>query len=67
MSMSNGLRCVRYQGLCNNYREGEGVGKPEGGIGGNQDEREGGLDVKFYTFGGGGITFFIPFHKPEKG
>ena len=37
-----------------------------GGIGKNHDEREGGLDVKFYAFGGG-ITFFTPFHKLEKG
>ena len=35
------------------WREGGGVGgKLEGGIGENDNKREGGLDVKFNTYGG---------------
>ena len=43
------------KGLCNNYLEGGGVGKPEGGghRGKSQPER-GGLDVNFNTYNGGG-------------
>ena len=52
------------KGLCNYYRE-VGVGKPDGGLGENHDEREGDLDVKLYTFGGRHY-FFIPFHKLKK-
>ena len=45
-------------------KKGGGEGQ---GIDENQDKREVGLDVNFYTFGSGeGITFFIPFHKLEK-
>ena len=44
---------------------GGGVGKLEGGIGENDNKREGGLEVKFNTYGGGHY-FFIPFCKLEK-
>ena len=38
------------------------VGKLErGGIGENGNKREGGLDVKFNTYRGGGITFSFLF------
>ena len=38
------------------------VGKLErGGIGKNGNKREGGLDVKFNTYRGGGITFSFLF------
>ena len=57
---------VSHEGLCNNYLEGGGgVGKLEGGIGENDNKREGGLDVKFNTYRRG-ITIFIPFCKLEK-
>ena len=36
-----------------------------GSIGENDNKREGGLDVKFNTYGGGHY-FFIPFCKLEK-
>ena len=39
---------------------GGGVGKLKGGIGENDNKREGGLDVKFNTYGGG-ITFSFLF------
>ena len=44
------------------------VGKLErGGIEKKENKREGGLDVKFDTYrGGGGHYFFIPFCKLEK-
>ena len=45
---------------------GGGVGKFEGGIGENDNKREGRLQVKFNTYGGGGNYFFIPFCKLEK-
>ena len=52
-------------GLCNNYLEGEGgVGKLDGGIGENDNKREGRFDVKFNTYRG--YYFFIPFCKLEK-
>ena len=35
-------------GLCNNYLEGGGVGKPEGGHRGKSQLERGGLDVKFH-------------------
>ena len=34
-----------------------GVGKLEGGIGENDTKREGGLGVKFNTYGGGALLF----------
>ena len=42
---------------------GGGVGKLEGSIGENDNKRDGGLNVKFNTYrgGGGGITFSSPF------
>ena len=40
------------------------VGKLErGGIGKNGNKREGGLDVKFNTYRGGGITFSFLFEN----
>ena len=36
---------------------GGGVGKLEAGIGENDNKREGGLDVKFNTYSGGGLLF----------
>ena len=48
------------------WGEGGGVGKFEGGIGENDNKREGRLQVKFNTYGGGGNYFFIPFCKLEK-
>ena len=45
---------------------GGGGGKLEGGIGENDNKREGGgVDVKFNTYKGGHY-FFIPFCKLEK-
>ena len=40
---------------------GVGGGKFEGGIGENDNKREGRLQVKFNTYGGGGITFSFLF------
>ena len=45
---------------------GGGVGKLEGSIGENDNKRDGGLNVKFNTYGGGGITFSSPFEKTGK-
>ena len=44
---------------------GGGVGKLEGGIGENDNKREGGLDVKFNKYRGEHYCF-IPFYKLEK-
>ena len=52
------------------YREGgEGGGgwKTRGGHRGNHDEREGELNVKFYTFVGGHYLFLFPFINWKKG
>ena len=35
-------------------------------MGENDNKRDGGLDVKFHTYRGGGHYFFIPFCKLEK-
>ena len=58
-------------GLCNNYPEGVGggggLGNQRGGIRENHNYREGGLDVNFKTYGGGGgLVFALFFHKLEK-
>ena len=37
-----------------------------GGIGENDNKREGAMEVKFNTYRGGGNYFFIPFCKLEK-
>ena len=34
-----------------------GIGKLEGGMGENDNRREGGLDVKFHTYRGGQLLF----------
>ena len=57
------------KGLCKNYPEGEGgmaVGKLERGIEEN-DNKRGGLDIKFNTYRGAlPDYFFIPLCKLEK-
>ena len=56
------------KGLCNNYLgEGGGVGIPEGGGIGEITTKERGLNVKFYTFGGGALLFSFPLINRKKG
>ena len=44
---------IDSKGLCNNHLEGGRVGKLEGGIGENDNKREGGgVDVKFNIYRG---------------
>ena len=44
---------------------GGGVGKPEGGHREKSQLERGGLDVKFNTYRGGGITFFTIFQTAK--
>ena len=50
------------------WRGGAGVGKLEGGIGENDNKREGGrgLEVKFNTYGGGRALLFHSFLQTGK-
>ena len=46
---------------------GGGLGNQRGSHRGKSlTHRERGVDVKFNTYGGGGVTFFTLFHKLEK-
>ena len=48
------------KGLCDNYLEGGGVGKLEGGIGENDNKKRESPGGDFFQGGGGGLALILP-------